>query len=579
MIRKLFLLVLLTLSSINLNAQINSVALVGESAGGWPGQTGNPGPIDVHQMTSTDGENWTLDAVTLTTSTTTVSEGVKFRANNNWIINWGAPSFPNGIGISYGPNIQSLAGTYKVTFNSLTGAYSFTPPIIITTPPNPQSPPTQTLCAKTTQPYNVNVGDATHDGSTYAWSISPATPSAVITGNGTNAVTIDWTNVPYGTYTLQTVETNAAGCVSTPVNATINLTQPTAPAFTQVSPVCSGGILASLPTTSNNGITGTWLPAINNTATTTYTFTPTAGLCATTAAMTIVVNQNVTPTFTQVAPICSGGILASLPTTSNNGITGTWLPAINPNITTTYTFTPTAGQCASTTTQTIIITAPVVTSAISFVAPAPVAALPSVTIGTQVWTNKNLDVTTYRDGTPIPQVTNPTAWAALTTGAWCYYNNDPANGAVYGKLYNWYAVAGIYDNASLNNPLLRKKIAPEGWHVPDETEWTTLVVFLSGNNNAFNNAGGQLKEVGNSHWEYPNIGATNSTYFTALPAGICNGGFSGIGQRAVFWSSTGINSYNIGTWPFNHTIMFNDPSLFAGGLNLLTGSSIRCLKD
>ena len=70
----------------------------------------------------------------------------------------------------------------------------------------------------------------------------------------------------------------------------------------------------------------------------------------------------------------------------------------------------------------------------------------------------------YRDGTPIPQVTDPTAWANLTTGAWCYYNNDPANGAIYGKLYNWYAVAGIHDAASLNNPSLRKQFAPQGWH-------------------------------------------------------------------------------------------------------------------
>ncbi|HRD80556.1 MAG TPA: hypothetical protein PLL53_07340, partial [Saprospiraceae bacterium] len=92
------------------------------------------------------------------------------------------------------------------------------------------------------------------------------------------------------------------------------------PAFTQVQPICSGGAF-SLPATSDNGISGSWSPAINNTSTTTYTFTPNAALhpCASTTTMTVTVNPNVTPTFTQVAPICSGGSF-TLPATSNNGI-------------------------------------------------------------------------------------------------------------------------------------------------------------------------------------------------------------------------------------------------------------------
>src|SRR4029450_13553150 len=118
---------------------------------------------------------------------------------------------------------------------------------------------------------------------------------------------------------------------------------------------CSGGILNALPTTSNNGITGTWSPALNNTATTTYTFTPTAGQCATTTILVITVNPNIRPTFTAVAPICSGATLAALPTTSNNGITGPWSPALNNTATTTYTFTPAAGQCATTATLTITV--------------------------------------------------------------------------------------------------------------------------------------------------------------------------------------------------------------------------------
>jgi hypothetical protein len=120
---KLLLLIALFFSAININAQVTSVALVGEAAGGWPGQPGNPGPTDVHQMTSTDGVNWTLNAITLTTFAS--GGGVKFRANNAWDINWGDAAFPSGTGTQGGANILCIAGTYDVTFNSTTGVYNF----------------------------------------------------------------------------------------------------------------------------------------------------------------------------------------------------------------------------------------------------------------------------------------------------------------------------------------------------------------------------------------------------------------------------------------------------------------------
>jgi gliding motility-associated-like protein len=94
---------------------------------------------------------------------------------------------------------------------------------------------------------------------------------------------------------------------------------------------------------------------LNNTVTTTYTFTPTAALCAATQTITITVNPNVAPTFTPVNPICSGGTLSALPTTSTNGITGTWSPALNNTATTTYTFTPNVGQCGTTATLPIAV--------------------------------------------------------------------------------------------------------------------------------------------------------------------------------------------------------------------------------
>jgi uncharacterized protein (TIGR02145 family) len=202
-----------------------------------------------------------------------------------------------------------------------------------------------------------------------------------------------------------------------------------------------------------------------------------------------------------------------------------------------------------------------------------VAPLPNVTIGTQIWSSTNLDVTNYRDGTPIPQVTDPTAWANLTTGAWCYYNNNPANNAIYGKLYNWYAVAGIYDAASAANPSLRKQLAPQGWHVPSDAEWTTLTTFLGGESVA----GGKMKSIGTSLWQSPNTAATNESGFTGLPAGCRNGdgSFANIGGFGLWWSSSEFSTSN--AW--NRTLNFTN-----GGANRSNqvkngGFSVRCLRD
>ncbi len=130
------------------------------------------------------------------------------------------------------------------------------------------------------------------------------------------------------------------------------------PTFTPVAPICTGANLNALPTLSTNtpAITGNWAPALDNTTTTVYTFTPATGQCATTTTLTITVNANTTPTFDAVAAICSGAPLSPLPTTSLNGITGNWSPALDNTTTTVYTFTPTAGQCATTTTLTITVT-------------------------------------------------------------------------------------------------------------------------------------------------------------------------------------------------------------------------------
>jgi uncharacterized protein (TIGR02145 family) len=127
----------------------------------------------------------------------------------------------------------------------------------------------------------------------------------------------------------------------------------------------------------------------------------------------------------------------------------------------------------------------------------------NVKIGKQVWMKRNLDVDHYRNGDPIPEVKDPDEWANLKIGAWCYYDNNPANGAIYGKLYNWYAV---------NDP---RGLAPEGWHVSSDEEWKELTNFIGGEELA----GGKMKEAGTEHWNNPNLGASNESAFSALPGG------------------------------------------------------------
>jgi uncharacterized protein (TIGR02145 family) len=127
----------------------------------------------------------------------------------------------------------------------------------------------------------------------------------------------------------------------------------------------------------------------------------------------------------------------------------------------------------------------------------------TVIIGGQEWMVENLRVTPYRNGDPIPNVSDTTSWRALTTGAYCSYDNDPSCSAMYGNLYNWYAVNDF------------RQIAPEGWHVPTYEEWIVLETHLGGDTIA----GGKLKESGTEHWRAPNVGGTNESGFSALPGG------------------------------------------------------------
>lgn len=196
-----------------------------------------------------------------------------------------------------------------------------------------------------------------------------------------------------------------------------------------------------------------------------------------------------------------------------------------------------------------------------------------VTIGSQIWTKCNADISKYRDGTDIPEVSDPTTWINLTTGAWCYYNNDSANGPKYGKLYNWYAVAGIWDAASLSNPALRKEFAPAGYHVPSDTEWSTLRTYLGG----VAAAGIKIKEAGLCHWSPPNTGATNSSGFTGLPGGIFNyqGVHFDLGLNGYWWTST----QSTGGYAWNYPVDYWFGNLNRSSSKMTNGFSVRFIKD
>ena len=129
-----------------------------------------------------------------------------------------------------------------------------------------------------------------------------------------------------------------------------------------------------------------------------------------------------------------------------------------------------------------------------------------VTIGNQVWMTKNLDVDKFRNGDPIPHAKTNEEWVSYSNAgeaAWCYYDDDPANGEKYGKLYNWYAVS---------DP---RGLAPEGWHVPSDKEWTVLTDYLGGEEKA----GARMKSKNGWH---DNGNGTNSSGFSGLPGGSRN---------------------------------------------------------
>jgi uncharacterized protein (TIGR02145 family) len=176
---------------------------------------------------------------------------------------------------------------------------------------------------------------------------------------------------------------------------------------------------------------------------------------------------------------------------------------------------------------------------------------------------ENLRVTHFRNGDAIPRVNDNDEWMNLNAGAYCVFDYDERNAAVYGYLYNWYAVDD------------ERNVTPEGWHVPTDEEWQALVDYLG----VQSPVGGQLKEAGTAHWSPPNTGATNRSGLSVLPAGFHGsygaGEFHDLGEGAFFWSATEFDAGN--AW-LRYTT-YNSSELTREMHSKRHGFSVRLVRD
>ncbi len=190
----------------------------------------------------------------------------------------------------------------------------------------------------------------------------------------------------------------------------------------------------------------------------------------------------------------------------------------------------------------------------------------SIVINGKQWMKENLNVSKYRNGDDIPEVTDMAEWDALTTGAWCYYENVTENGTTYGKLYNWYAI---------NDP---RGLAPAGWHIPSDAEWTSLTNFLGGTSAA----GIKMRDLGDT-WSTSAVLATNQAGFSALPGGYgyltysydpVDEPFNSMGDVAFWWSTTASNP----STAYSLNVNLNN-SVTRGSVLKKTALSVRCVRN
>lgn len=185
----------------------------------------------------------------------------------------------------------------------------------------------------------------------------------------------------------------------------------------------------------------------------------------------------------------------------------------------------------------------------------------TVTIGNQVWMSENLNVDKFRNGDPIREAKTEAEWLLAGENkqpAWCYYNNDPANGGKYHKLYNWYAV-----NDS-------RGLAPDGWKVPSDAEWTALTDYLGGE------AAAGTKMKSTSGWE-ENGNGTNESGFSALRGGFRdpNGKFDFVNSHGGWWSSTEKDANEA----FHRHMNSTSGKVYGGTFSKITGFSVRCVRE
>ncbi len=207
-----------------------------------------------------------------------------------------------------------------------------------------------------------------------------------------------------------------------------------------------------------------------------------------------------------------------------------------------------------------------------------------VKIGDQTWMSDNLKATRYSDGSTIPRVEERLAWFdfSLYTRAYCWYENYGAIGATYGALYTWPAAMNIYSESDIK-PGRVQGVCPDGWHLPSDSEWKQLEMFLGmsqsdadGENWRGEKEGGKLKHEGIQYWTSPNTGSTNENGFSTLPAGWRDGAgyFRNLGTSARFWSSSKRADY---AWI--RQLDYNSSRIFRGTTGLYEGISVRCIKD
>jgi uncharacterized protein (TIGR02145 family) len=509
-------------SSINEGASLQSIGGIPTWVGGTPPATA-PGAVIIGTATAADAQ-------------ATVSFTAPSNDGGSAITSYTATSSPDNI---TGTLTQAGSGSILVTGLTNGTIYTFT-----VTATNAVGESTASVASNPVTPKAATAPDAPTGVIAIAGNTQATVAFTAPSNDGGSAIT---------SYTATSSPDNITGTLTQAGSGSIlvtGLTNGTIYTFTVTATNAVGESAASAtsnevtPATTPDAPTGVTAIAGNTQATVAFTAPSNDGGSAITSYTATSLPDNITGTLTQAG---SGSILV---TGLTNG--------------TIYTFTVTATNAVGESTASATSNS--------------VTALSSVTIGTQVWQNRNLDVPTYRDGTIIPEVTNQTAWAGLKTGAWCYYNNDPANSKNYGKLYNHYAVMGITvaedATPTATQIAARKQLAPIGWHVPTDSEWSTLTTFLD-LQDPMGNIGGKMKETGTTFWASPNAGATNSSGFTGLPGGYrySDGMFNFVSYTGFWWSFT------ITPYPYFLLLNYNDGNGPSYQSSRTYGFSVRCLRD